>query len=166
MTAALEKRMSVRALSGLRLQLYIAVILLVVEFALGTFVNLYAKLPAADKGTSLFAAFGAAVGSGPVSVALHAILGTLIVLAGISVIVRAVSIRSILHLVLAIMGMLAVLMAWVSGTGFIGSQAEGASFGMAVATAIALLCYATSLFLLPRPAADEVNSQPRPHESD
>ncbi|HEY5224936.1 MAG TPA: hypothetical protein VIJ18_18050 [Microbacteriaceae bacterium] len=153
MTTALNNRMSARTLSGLRLQLYIAIVMLVIEFALGTFVNLYAKLPATDKGASLFAAFGAAVGSGPVSVAVHAVLGTLIVLAGISVIVRAVSTRYILHLVLAIVGMLAVLMAWVSGTGFIGSQADGASFGMAIATAIALLCYATSLFLLPSAAA-------------
>ena len=44
--------------------------------------NLYDKLPRTDHSTSLFAAFGAALTVGPVSLALHAVLGMLLVFTG------------------------------------------------------------------------------------
>lgn len=138
-----------RALRGLRLQLYIVVVLLALEIVLGVAVNLFAKLPASDKGSSLFSAFGAAIGSGPISLALHAIVGTLLVLAGISVIIRAVGSRTVLQIVLASLGMLALLGAWTAGSGFVGHQVDGASFGMALDSGVAVLAYSTALFAIP-----------------
>lgn len=48
----------------------------------GSIVNLYAKLPRTDHGTSLFAAFGAAITVGPVSLVIRAVLGTLLAFTG------------------------------------------------------------------------------------
>lgn len=146
MTTATATQQTSRALRGLRLQLYIVIVLLAVEIVLGIATNLFAKLPANDKGLSLFAGFGAAIGSGPVSLALHAIVGSLLVLAAISVIIRAVGSRNALQVVLAIVGLVVLVGAWMSGSGFIGNQTDGASFGMSLSTGIALLGYATALF--------------------
>ena len=71
-------------LNGLRRQLFITIILLAIEIVLGIMVNLFVKLPAGDKGTPWPTGFGAAITSGPVSLAIHAIVGTLIVLANTS----------------------------------------------------------------------------------
>jgi hypothetical protein len=149
MTTVTQTRPTRRAVNGLRLQLFIALILLAIEIVLGIAVNLFVKLPASDKGKSLFSAFAAAIGSGPVSLAVHAIVGTLIVLAAISVLIRAISTRRVLQIVLTVIGLLAVLGAWSAGTGFVGSGANGASFGMATATALAIAAYATALFAVP-----------------
>ena len=42
---------------------------------------------------------------------------------------------------------LAVAAAWLSGTRFVGDAADGASFGMAIATGVALLSYVIILFV-------------------
>jgi hypothetical protein len=146
---------SARKISGLRLQLMLAIALIAIEIALGVAVNLFAKLPAADKGTSGFSAFGDAIASGPASLAVHTVVGTLILLAGISVLIRTISIRSITQIVLAALGLLTVLMAWGSGTAFIGSQADGASFSMTIGTVVALLSYTVALFVLRAPATEQ-----------
>jgi hypothetical protein len=137
---------SSQSFRGLRLQLYIVVALLAIEIVLGVAVTLFAKLPASDKGTSLFTAFGGAIASGPANLTIHAIVGTLLVLAGISVIIRAARSRTALQIVLSIIGMVGLLGAWTAGTGFVGHQVDGASFGMALSAGIALLAYVTALF--------------------
>jgi hypothetical protein len=153
MTTGTEARPTPRTVGGLRLQLFIALILLAIEIVLGIAVNLFAKLPAGDKGTSLFSAFAASITAGPASLAIHSIVGTLIVLASISVLIRAISTRRGLQIVLGVIGLLAVLGAWSAGTGFVGSGADGASFGMATSTAVAIAAYATALFAVPAVAA-------------
>jgi hypothetical protein len=60
-----------------------------VEYSLAISVNLYLTLPAADRGKTLFAGLGAAVGNGPLLVTLHALLGTLLVITDIAAVIRA-----------------------------------------------------------------------------
>lgn len=153
MTSATATSPSPRVVNGLRLQLFIALILLAIEIVLGIAVNLFVKIPAGDKGTSLFSGFAAALTAGPVSLAIHAIVGTLIVLSAISVLIRAISTRRGLQIGLSILGLLAVLGAWSAGTGFVGNGEDGASFGMATLTAIAIAAYASALFAVPAVAA-------------
>jgi hypothetical protein len=155
MTASTQSRVTPRRFSGLRLQLFITIILLAIEIVLGITVNLFVKLPAGDKGTPWAAGFGAAITSGPVSLAVHAIVGTLIVLASISVLIRAITTRRALLIVLAIIGLIAVLSAWSSGTGFVGDGQDSASFSMATATALAIAAYATALFTIPAVHTDK-----------
>jgi hypothetical protein len=132
---------------GLRPSYFAALVLLLVEYGLGIWVNLYATIPASDQGKGVFAAFGAAVAHGPVALALHALLGTLILVTAISVVVRAALARRVAATIIGAIALLAVIAAWVSGARFTGNQADGASFGMAMAAAVALLCYAIILFV-------------------
>lgn len=123
--------------------------MLVVEFGLGIWTNLYATLPASDHGRSMFAAFGHAVADGPVGLSLHAIVGTLLVIAAISAVVRAVFTRSPFSMALTGVALIAILAAWSSGARFVGDLSKGPSLTMAMATGVALLCYAVILFVPP-----------------
>ena len=138
---------SVSGSRGLRPNSFSAVVMLLVEYGLGIWVNLYAKIPASDHGKGAFAAFGAAVADGPVALALHALLGTLLLATAIALIVRAVLARKAATTVIGAVALLAIIAAWLSGARFTGEAADGASFGMAMATAVALLCYVIILFV-------------------
>lgn len=132
---------------GLRPNAFAAVVMLLIEYGLGIWVNLYAQVPAADQGKGTFAAFGAAVADGPVGLALHALLGTVLLVTAVTLVVRAVLARNTATIVVGAVGLLAVVSAWLSGASFVGDGANGASFGMAMATGLALLCYVLVLFV-------------------
>jgi hypothetical protein len=132
---------------GLRPNSFAAVVMLLVEYGLGIWVNLYAEIPASDHGKGVLAAFGAAVADGPVALTLHALLGTLLLATATALIIRAVLARKTATMVISAVALLAVIAAWLSGTRFVGASADGASFGMAAATGVALLCYVIILFV-------------------
>jgi hypothetical protein len=132
---------------GLRPSSFAAVVMLLIEYGLGVWVNLYAQIPASDKGRGTFAAFAAAVADGPVALTLHALLGTLLLVTAITLIIRAVLARKAGATVIGAVALLAIIAAWLSGARFTGDGADGASFGMAMATAVALLCYVIILFV-------------------
>lgn len=132
---------------GLRNNVLAGLVMLILEYGLGIWTNLYVNLPASDKGKSTFAAFGGAVAHGPVSLTLHALLGTLLVLTAVSVVVRAVLVRQTVLIIIASVALLAILAAWASGARFVGHAANGASFGMAIATGVAVFAYVTILFI-------------------
>lgn len=136
-----------RVVSGLRANSFAAVVMLLIEFGLGIWVNLYARLPASDHGKGVFVAFGGAVADGPVALALHALLGTLLVVTAISVVVRAALARQAASAAIGVVAFLAIVSAWLSGARFVGDTSSGASMSMAIATAVALLGYAMILFL-------------------
>ena len=153
MSTTLQQRTppSSKKIAALRINSFAASVLLMLVFGFGSTVNQYAKLPKMDHGTSMFAAFDAAITVGPVNLAIHAVLGTLLVLTGIATVVRASSTHHPLPITLAGIALLALLMAWTSGAGFVGSQSNSASLSMAmaIATAIAALSYTTILFTSP-----------------
>jgi hypothetical protein len=132
---------------GLRPGSFAAVVMLLIEYGLGIWVNLYANIPGSDKGKGAFAAFGAAVADGPVALAVHALLGTLLLVTALTLVVRAVLARKAAAAVIGTVALLAIIVAWLSGARFTGDGADGASFGMAMATAMALLCYVIILFV-------------------
>ena len=45
-------------------------------------------------------------------------------------------------------GLAAILAAGIAGSSFVGNQSNGASFGMALATAVAMFCYLAAVFSL------------------
>ena len=132
---------------GLRANSLAGLVMLLVEYGLGMWTNVYATLPASDQGKATFAAFGAAVVHGPVGLALHALLGTLLVVTAVSVVVRASLVRRVPLIVVGCIALVAILTAWLSGAKFVGDGANGASFGMALATGVAILGYATIVFI-------------------
>lgn len=131
---------------GLRANAFAAVVMLLVEYALGVGVNLYATLPSSDHGKGLLPAFLGAVTGGPVLLTIHALLGTLLLATGITAVVRATLVRRTWLIAVASVALLSIVVAWVTGTRFVGDAGNGVSLVMGLAAGVALLSYATILF--------------------
>ncbi len=127
-------------------------LMLIAEYGLGIGVNLYVRVPAADRGNGLASAVGRALTSQPVLLAMHAGLGLLLLVAAVSVLTRAFRAGHRFAIAASVTGMLAIAGAAVSGASFISDSKAGASMAMAVLTGIALVCYLGNLFAV-RPAA-------------
>ena len=135
--AALEQR--ARQLGRLRGASMGAMVMLILQYALGMGVNLYTTT---GKG-----GFSEAFKNGPVLV-LHTILGLLLIVAAVGLLVRAIIARHRAVIIASAVGLVAIIAAAGSGTSFLSSNANGASLGMAIATAVAFLCYALCLLFL------------------
>jgi hypothetical protein len=116
-------------------------VLLVVEYAIGMYVNLYVTVPGADHGGSL----GSAISNGPASLSVHAVIGLLL---GLGVAAQSILVRHWRLIAASVIGLLAMIFASVAGTGFTSTGADSASMAMSVLTGIAMLCYAANLYLL------------------
>ena len=123
-------------------------IAVVVQYALGIWVNLYVTVPARDQGGGFLTAIGRALANGPVALGIHAGLGLLLVLGSISLVVRSVLSRHRALIVLSALFLLAVLGAASSGASFVDSGRDGASASMAMLTGVALICSLLSLYVL------------------
>lgn len=141
--------LTARRVSGLRRAGFTTFVMLVVQFALGMYVNVYVSIPGADYGHGL----GQAIANGPAGLTVHIVLGLLLILAALGFLVQAILARQPALIAAAVLGFLAMIGAAAAGSSFTGSGQEGASMAMAVLTAVGLLCYGTSLYLLPRPTA-------------
>lgn len=115
-----------------------AAVLLIIAFALGVGVNLYAALPAHK--SFLGTVFGSA------TLAAHALVALALLGAAISALVRAI--RSRRAVAFTAVGLAAILVAAFAGASFVGSQASGASLTMALATAAGMFCYLAAVFSL------------------
>jgi hypothetical protein len=126
----------------LRMASFGALTMLILQFALGTAYNLYGTAPTASKSIGVF--------SSPL-LAIHVILGILIVIAAGALVFRAAQAKARTILITSIVGLIAVLGAAAAGSAFTSAGDDGASLGMALATAVAMLCYAANLVILGKP---------------
>jgi hypothetical protein len=115
-----------------------AAVLLIVQFGLGIGVNLYVTLPAHKSFFSTV--FGSA------TLAVHAIVALALLGAAISALVRAIRARR--AVAFTAVGLAAILAAAIFGASFVGSPGNGASLGMALATAVAMFSYLAAVFSL------------------
>ena len=127
-------------LARLRMSSLVLVVMLIVQFILGMIYNLYGTVPTSTKSVGLF--------SSP-DLALHVILGFLLLIAAIGQLVEAIGARHQLSIWLSAIGLLSILGAGFAGLGFAGSGADGASLGMSLAFATAVACYVILVFVLP-----------------
>jgi hypothetical protein len=140
---------STRQLAALRGNTFGVLAMLIVQFGIGIVVNLYATIPAKDSGSGIFGAIGRALSNGPASLAAHAGLGLLIVLAAVALVVRSIVARHTASIVLSVMGLGAIVSAALNGARFVADGGPAnASLAMALSTAVAMLCYAISQLLL------------------
>jgi hypothetical protein len=140
---------SPRQLAALRGNAFGALAMLIVQFAIGSVVNLYATIPARDKGSGIFGAIGRALTNGPASLATHAGFGLLIVLAAVALVVRSIVTRHTPSIVLSVIGLAAIVSAALNGARFVADGGPAsASLAMALSTAVAMLSYGTGLLLL------------------
>jgi ABC-type transport system involved in cytochrome c biogenesis permease subunit len=119
---------------------------LIVQFVLGAAYSLYGTAPAPAKSVGMF--------SSPL-LAVHVAWGILLVLTAIVVVVRAVQARHAPSIATTAVGLLTILGAFGAGSSFTRDGASGASLGMAVLTAVAMLAYAANLVILAKPATQE-----------
>jgi hypothetical protein len=126
-----------------------AVVMLIIQFILGVTYNLYGTAPTSTKSIGLF--------SSP-DLALHVILGILLVIAGLGQLIRAIGVRHRLSIWMSAVGLLAIVGAGFAGLGFTDSGAVGASLGMSLAFAVALACYVVLVFALPSSATSTTTS--------
>ena len=104
-----------------------------------------------DRG-GIAAAPGRALTSQPAALAVHAGLGLLMLIAGVSVLIRAIMARYWPAIVASAAGLLAIAGAAGSGASFVSDGQTGASMAMAVLTGVALLCYLGNLVTAGSPA--------------
>jgi hypothetical protein len=123
-------------------------IALLVQYALGMWVNLYITVPKRDQGGGVPAAVGRALSSGPAALALHAGIGLVIVIGSVALVARAIQARHRMTIVTSLISLLAVAGAAGSGATFVNTGSDGASLGMALLTAVALLCLLVNLYVL------------------
>jgi uncharacterized protein with PQ loop repeat len=135
-----DKQDQAARLARLRMSSLGTVVMLIIQFILGMVYSLYGTAPTSAKSIGLF--------SSP-DLALHVVLGILLVIAALGQTIRAISIRHALSIWLSAVGLLAIVAAGFAGLGFTGSGAAGASLGMSLAFAVALACYVYLVFALP-----------------
>jgi hypothetical protein len=119
-------------------------VLIVAEYGIGMYVNLYATIPRADHGHGL----GGAITNGPATLSIHAVLGLLLGLGALGVLVQAVIARHLGAIAASALGTFALASASVTGASFTSSGNTAESMGMSVLAGVALLCYAANLYLL------------------
>jgi len=137
-----------RRRSALRTNSAAICVMLLVQYGLGMGVNLYARIPAADQGSGLAVAVGRALTSQPAVLAAHAAVGLLMLVAGISVLARAIRARHRKAIATSAGGLAAIIAAAFSGAAFVSNGQDGASMAMAVLTGLALLCYLANLLIV------------------
>jgi hypothetical protein len=115
-----------------------AAVLLVIQFGLGTAVNLYVTLPSGKSFWSKVFGEGA--------VAVHAIVALLLIGASVSALVRAIRGGYRLTVALTSAGLVAIIIAAAGGVAFVRNGSSGASLSMALAAAVAMLCYLAAIF--------------------
>lgn len=142
-----------RRRSGLRTNSIAIFMMLLAQYGLGMGVNLYARVPAADHGAGVAAALGRALTSQPAVLAVHAALGLLMLVAGVSVLTRAILARHHRAIAASAAGLAATVAAAVSGATFVSSQQASASMTMAVLTGVALACYLATSLVASQPTA-------------
>jgi hypothetical protein len=113
---------------------------LILEFIFGIAYNLYCTAPAPGKPVGLFSSAW---------LALHFIVGILLLLTAIMLVIRAVQAGHRLVLGMSVIGLLAIIAAIGAGISFTRDGANGASLGMSLAFAVSLACYVVNLVVLP-----------------
>jgi hypothetical protein len=128
----------------------VALVLVVLEYGIGMYVNLYSTIPRADHGHGL----GAAISNGPVMLSIHAVVGLLLGLGALGTAWQAVRSRRPAVIAWSSVGLVALVMAAVAGAGFTSTGDRSASMAMSVLTGVALVCYAANIYLVRPQHAD------------
>jgi heme A synthase len=143
-TVATPVALTPKAASRIRMASFGALTMLVTQFALGTAYSLYGTAPTSSKSVGMF--------SSPL-LAVHVILGILLVVTAVMLVVRAIQARYAPSIATTVAGLVVILGAFGAGSSFARDGSNGASLGMALLTAVAMLCYAANLVILGKPGA-------------
>ncbi len=129
--------------AGLRRVCVAALVMLVAQYGLGIFLNLYVAVPASDAHAGIFQEIATA----PVALTAHALLGLALVGTAVLLVARAVGTGDRRLALLAAAGLTAIGGAFGAGEIFVRNGMATASLAMAILTGTALLCYIGMLAL-------------------
>ena len=138
---------SAKALRGLRANSFAALVIVLAEYGLGIWVNLYGRLPASDHGASLAAGFARAVADGPVGLSIPAVLGAALLISAATALARSILVRRMTLIALTSVALLSVAAAALSGARFVGNGDNASSMSMAIAAGAAIGAYALVLLV-------------------
>jgi hypothetical protein len=124
-----------------------ALVLVVLEFGIGMYLNLYLSVPQGDRGRAV----GSAIASGPAVLSVHAVVGLALGLVALGVLAAAALARHAGAIAASAAGLFALAFASVAGTGFSSSGQTADSMAMSVMTGVALLCYAANVYWVRHP---------------
>jgi hypothetical protein len=128
-------------LEGVRRLSLATLTMLVIQYGLGSILNLYIAIPASDA----HAALGQEIANGPLMLSVHALLGLALIAAAVWLLVRAVRLADGVIATLAAAGLTAIGGAFASGEIFVRNGQSAGSLIMALLTGVALLCYIGAL---------------------
>jgi hypothetical protein len=144
-----------RARQEFRTGFLAALIMLIVQFLLGTGVNLFVMVPLNHPGANPPEYFSGVVRSitwailhGPILLVLHAVLGLILVLSGFGLLFRAIRARRKGLIWTTAIGAVAILGAGFNGGSYLNYHQDFSSMIMASFSAIAVMAYAVGLYLL------------------
>ena len=145
-TPATEDRTTVppKAANRIRMASFGALTMLIIQFVLGAAYSIYGTAPTSAKSVGMF--------SSPL-LAVHVVLGILLIIAAVMLVVRAVQAKATVVIVTTVVGLLAILGAFGAGASFTHDGSNGSSLGMTILCAVAMLCYASNVVILGKPAA-------------
>ncbi len=144
-TAPLTPAVPAPAANRIRMASFGALTMLIIQFILGTSYALYGTAPTSSKSVGMF--------SSPL-LAIHVILGILLILAAVMLVVRALQAKATALIATSVIGLLAIFGAFGAGSAFAGSGGNGASLAMALLAAVAMAAYAVNLVIVGKPRAD------------
>ena len=138
----------------LRLQVVILLAALGLQFLLGMATNLFVQIPDSHPGAGSsnvllgsLQAIGWSVVSGFPSLALHAILGTGLVLGSIAILIRSFRTKDKKWIIVAVFGFLGILTAFLNGVRFVVINEDVNSFAMSLGFLIATVSYVAALLI-------------------
>ena len=129
-----------RRLAVIRVSSLATLVVLVIQFALGTAENLYGAMPGAHHPLGLF--------SGGALLAVHGVLGVALALGAIAAAVRSVRAGHRAVAISSVTAMLALIAATLTGFMFLDRGQDGASLAMGLATGVAMICYGFNIWVL------------------
>ncbi|MHB1468968.1 MAG: hypothetical protein ACYCU0_03220 [Solirubrobacteraceae bacterium] len=143
------------AAAAARREIFLALLLVLAQSAVGIVVNLYAKIPAAHSGakpgdyfTGSFDSVVWAIAHGPLSLTLHAVLGIALVLFALHAIGRAHALRDGFVTGLCVLAAALAIGAGFNGASFLDFAQSTSSLIMALLAFASIGAYASALMLL------------------
>lgn len=130
-------------IKSLSKQTFGLIIGLCVEFILGMTTNIYVSFPEnlSEKQNWEFA-------QNQIPLVLHMIIGALLLIGSIALLIQAIRTKIKSWIIIASLGMVAMLITFGSGSAFVGSQVDVYSFVMAIGFILTLFIYIWGIYKL------------------
>ncbi len=123
----------------LSVSLFIMLVILIIQFLSGMYVNLFVEVSKSGSEMQRIAGNGMLL--------FHFITGLILILCSIALVIVSIAVKSATLITLSIVGVAGIVFSYLCGIFFIKAPAEIISFFMALGFALSFIIYALELFL-------------------